>query len=356
MNSALESRLNRLQQRLLVVGALALALSAGWAVANPTQFFRSYLLAYVFWVGFPLGCLALLMLHHLADGRPLYSHPRRHEAAVCLDPSGGALGSLVAAETFLPEHAVLHRTRHRLLPLLDRRRLLPEQVVVRAGQTDGRAGAARPVPGVERRWTRDLRADHHLRQRRLGDVAREGVLLDHLRDDLHGGARARRARLRSAGGAPARRVQAALRRRRGFAFPGPRQPAAHLRHDLGVSRVLAIPHHLGRQPSGRDSLVHEPRTRSVGRGGAAPDPVLLGNTVCPAAQPADKAAHARTGRGGNRTDGDEPGRHLLDGGAGLPAGVHSRPPYGSSDSGGHRRVVGFPLRRRTQEAAAPPAA
>jgi|SRR5579863_232398 len=68
MNSALESRLNRLQQRLLVVGALALALSAGWAVANPTQFFRSYLLAYVFWVGFPLGCLALLMLHHLAGG------------------------------------------------------------------------------------------------------------------------------------------------------------------------------------------------------------------------------------------------------------------------------------------------
>lgn len=68
MNSALESRLNRLQLRLLVVGALALALSVGWAVANPTQFFRSYLLAYVFWVGLPLGCLALLMLHHLAGG------------------------------------------------------------------------------------------------------------------------------------------------------------------------------------------------------------------------------------------------------------------------------------------------
>src|SRR5579864_2686069 len=68
MNPALESRLNGLALRLLVVGALALALSGGWAVSNPTQFFRSYLLAYVFWIGFPLGCLALLMLHHLAGG------------------------------------------------------------------------------------------------------------------------------------------------------------------------------------------------------------------------------------------------------------------------------------------------
>jgi hypothetical protein len=68
MNSALESRLNGLERRLLVVGALALALAIAWGVANPTQFFRSYLLAYVFWIGLPLGCLALLMLHHLAGG------------------------------------------------------------------------------------------------------------------------------------------------------------------------------------------------------------------------------------------------------------------------------------------------
>ena len=35
---------------------------------NPTQFFRSYLLAYLFWLGIPLGCLAILMLHHLVGG------------------------------------------------------------------------------------------------------------------------------------------------------------------------------------------------------------------------------------------------------------------------------------------------
>lgn len=68
LSQPLESRLQRIERGTLISGALALALSASWAFANPTQFFRSYLLAYVFWIGFPLGCLALLMLHHLAGG------------------------------------------------------------------------------------------------------------------------------------------------------------------------------------------------------------------------------------------------------------------------------------------------
>jgi len=48
-----------------IVGALPLAF---FAVRDPTQFFRSYLLAYVFWIGLPLGSLGLLMLHHLTGG------------------------------------------------------------------------------------------------------------------------------------------------------------------------------------------------------------------------------------------------------------------------------------------------
>src|ERR1044071_147535 len=32
------------------------------------QFFRSYLIAYRFWFGMALGCLPLLMLHHLVGG------------------------------------------------------------------------------------------------------------------------------------------------------------------------------------------------------------------------------------------------------------------------------------------------
>lgn len=39
----------------------------GYAV-HPAQFFYSYLTAYVFWTGLALGCLGLLMIHHLTGG------------------------------------------------------------------------------------------------------------------------------------------------------------------------------------------------------------------------------------------------------------------------------------------------
>src|SRR2546429_1820120 len=67
-NQALKLQLDRLQQRALGVGGMALALAFAGAIARPAQFFRSYLLAYVFWIGLPLGSMALLMLHHLAGG------------------------------------------------------------------------------------------------------------------------------------------------------------------------------------------------------------------------------------------------------------------------------------------------
>ena len=64
-----QSGLDRLQKGSLLVGAVALALSVGGAFRSPTQFFRSYLFAFVFWVGVALGCSAILMLHHLVGGR-----------------------------------------------------------------------------------------------------------------------------------------------------------------------------------------------------------------------------------------------------------------------------------------------
>ncbi len=35
---------------------------------EPGQFYRSYLFAYLFWIGLTLGCLAIVMLHHLMGG------------------------------------------------------------------------------------------------------------------------------------------------------------------------------------------------------------------------------------------------------------------------------------------------
>jgi hypothetical protein len=64
-----QSGLNRLEKSSLGVGAAALALCAAGAFASPTQFFRSYLFAFIFWVGVALGCSAILMLQHLVGGR-----------------------------------------------------------------------------------------------------------------------------------------------------------------------------------------------------------------------------------------------------------------------------------------------
>jgi hypothetical protein len=61
--------LDRFRRRSLAVGAGASLLLLVGAVTNRTDFFHAYLTAYLFWLGIALGCLALLMLHHLVSGR-----------------------------------------------------------------------------------------------------------------------------------------------------------------------------------------------------------------------------------------------------------------------------------------------
>jgi hypothetical protein len=64
----LAGRFDRIQRRAFVLGIAALVLAALDGIRAPEQFFRSYLLAFVFWLGFPLGCSAFLMVHHLTGG------------------------------------------------------------------------------------------------------------------------------------------------------------------------------------------------------------------------------------------------------------------------------------------------
>ena len=59
----------RIQRRALLVGVVAAGLCVVGYFINPAQFFRSYLMAYMFWLGVVLGCLAILMMHYLVDGR-----------------------------------------------------------------------------------------------------------------------------------------------------------------------------------------------------------------------------------------------------------------------------------------------
>lgn len=57
-----------IRRRSLVTGIAGAVVCLIGAVINSEQFFRSYLVAYLFWLGIALGCLPLLMLHHLVGG------------------------------------------------------------------------------------------------------------------------------------------------------------------------------------------------------------------------------------------------------------------------------------------------
>ena len=60
--------LGRLQGRAWIFGAIGVAASLAGLALQPTQFFHSYLVAWLFWLGIALGSLAILMLHHLTRG------------------------------------------------------------------------------------------------------------------------------------------------------------------------------------------------------------------------------------------------------------------------------------------------
>ena len=59
---------DRLGKTALVVGLAALALFAALGFRDPVQFFRSCLFAFVFWLGLPLGCTAIRLIHNLVSG------------------------------------------------------------------------------------------------------------------------------------------------------------------------------------------------------------------------------------------------------------------------------------------------
>ena len=68
MDSALNTRLNRLQRYMLIVGGVAAALSLLGGIFNHAQFFESYLFAWLFWCGLSLGALVIVMMQFLTGG------------------------------------------------------------------------------------------------------------------------------------------------------------------------------------------------------------------------------------------------------------------------------------------------
>jgi hypothetical protein len=85
-SATLQRRWQRLQRCALLVGLVAAGLCALGYFVHPAQFFRAYLVAYMFWLGVVLGCLAILMLHYLVGGRWGVVLRRGLEAATRLAP------------------------------------------------------------------------------------------------------------------------------------------------------------------------------------------------------------------------------------------------------------------------------
>ncbi|HKQ71963.1 MAG TPA: hypothetical protein VJT73_21610 [Polyangiaceae bacterium] len=62
------SDLDRLGRFGLIAGAAGAVATAALGFANPSQFLKSYLVAYVWVFGTALGCFAVMTLHHLSSG------------------------------------------------------------------------------------------------------------------------------------------------------------------------------------------------------------------------------------------------------------------------------------------------
>lgn len=77
----------RLRNGAVGVGGVALAVCLAGAYFDHQQFFRSYLVAYVFWLGVPLGCFAIVMIHHLVGGTWGFVIQRSVESAIRTFPA-----------------------------------------------------------------------------------------------------------------------------------------------------------------------------------------------------------------------------------------------------------------------------
>src|SRR3954470_4879013 len=69
-NGVVESKwtADRLARLSFIAGAIGTVISLIGVWLDRSQFFRSYLFAYLFWFAIPLGSLAILMLHFLVGG------------------------------------------------------------------------------------------------------------------------------------------------------------------------------------------------------------------------------------------------------------------------------------------------
>jgi F0F1-type ATP synthase membrane subunit c/vacuolar-type H+-ATPase subunit K len=86
INDLAPPNVERFRSRVMIVAGIAILLAIVGFVVDREQFFKSYLLAYMFWIGLTVGSLGLLMMQHMTGGAWGMVIRRNVEAATRLFP------------------------------------------------------------------------------------------------------------------------------------------------------------------------------------------------------------------------------------------------------------------------------
>ncbi|MEP7188379.1 MAG: hypothetical protein ABI901_04210 [Roseiflexaceae bacterium] len=84
--ATLDPRADTIQRVALLAGVVGLILCAVGAFIDPTAFFQSYLMGFLYWLAFPLGCMAIVALYHLGGGAWGFGIRRPLEAGMMTIP------------------------------------------------------------------------------------------------------------------------------------------------------------------------------------------------------------------------------------------------------------------------------
>jgi hypothetical protein len=269
---------DRLQKGALAAGAFGLLLCAlGW-FTNAGQFYKSWLFAFLFWIGLAIGCLSITLIHNLTGGMWGLVIRRLLEAGARTLPWFAllfvpiAIGlphiyvwaqpEVVATDLILQKKALYLNAPFFLLRAAF---YFAVWFVLGHFQTKWARAvdegpsylkASRRLRGLGGAGLLLMGPHHHLLGRRLGDVAQPALVLDGLRRALHGRPGALRDGVHHrVPGAPGRGAAAVARAGQG-AGARPGQADARLRHALGVHQLHPVPHHLVGQPAGRGAVLH----------------------------------------------------------------------------------------------------
>jgi hypothetical protein len=68
-SDSITARIGRWQRTSLLVGGAGVLVAVVAFLVDREQFLRSYLFAYLYWTGMALGCLAILLMHHVVGGK-----------------------------------------------------------------------------------------------------------------------------------------------------------------------------------------------------------------------------------------------------------------------------------------------